>query len=238
MNVKSAMKEVERREGALEKLTGEKDRLSQTIEALRNDRAAAVRDLAAGNEAKRKVIIDLEAKIVPLSLRLEGLQILFSEAEGEVTKAKGILKQAQEEEQAALAAFITERERQDREALVASAGEREKRICDLYNQLCLEVGQLQVDKWRVGGGGTEKTLEDLLATLGFKINEGIKRAGLRPLTVSGCLDGIQVWPLVHPDPEVAAGKPYDAWLNGGEIALCRREKDRAALAVEFQKMRE
>jgi len=234
MTVKDAMKELERRKEAVEKLIGERDKLSQTLDGLQKDRAMAVRDLAAGNEAKRKAINDLEAKISPLALRIEGLKTLIAEADANEIKAKEILEAVIKKEQAELTVFLNEREEEERAALIAGIDEREVRICDLYKQLCLEVGQLQIDKFRFGSGNQVKILEDMLFTLAARLEKDVIKSGLKPLLSTGSYGFLAILGLIEPYPEEAKGMLA---LNGAEVGQNRRKKARAAWTEEFYKTR-
>ena len=91
--VEKAKQEVERREKTLLKLIDDQREIQEKKDALQQDRSKAVRDLAAINdEAKagqiRKKIVDLEEKLSPLLLKMEGLQVLSKEATVEVEKAR------------------------------------------------------------------------------------------------------------------------------------------------------
>ena len=110
--IDAANKALSQAQAKLAKLTDEQNALNQSIEALQSTRSAAVRTLAGGDESQRRVILDLEGKLAPLLLRVEGLTGLISDAEAEVDAVSEDLKQATDESDKALNEYIQWREKE------------------------------------------------------------------------------------------------------------------------------
>ena len=236
--VENARQEVEHREKALSKLTDERKGLKEKIDILQKDRGQAVRDLAAlSDEGKagplRKKIIDLEGKMAPLSLRLEGLEKLIGEAEGEITKARAALIEAEEGQAEQLAESIRQYEQKRREAFVKSLPQRLQKICDLYLEACNQVGEILVEGSWIDDGGAHLSLEaqDFLRNLPAAIGEESRVRGYRRQNHAPWNDPIMVLPFSSPNIEgfVSAAGPLEA----GTVALYRSIKRVAELKAEL-----
>ncbi len=171
MRIKEAQKALEDRKAVLADLTGRSVSLGRDLEALRGERKAAVRDLAAGDETKREIMHDLDTKIESLALRLEGTEDSIAEAKTGVENATADLVKAADEEQAALNAFVAARQFAEQEALVAAIPERLNHICDLFMALSKALGQVQIDFHRFGKYQGENKLRDLLLGFNYRFNQ-------------------------------------------------------------------
>ena len=233
-DVKKAKQEVDLREKALSKLTDEQKGLKEKIDTLQKDRSQAVRDLAAGDETKstplRKKIIDLEGKMAPLSLRLEGLEKLIGEAEGEITKARAALTEAERIQAEEHAGAVRQDEMKRRETFVRSLPERFRKIVGLYLECCDALGEILIEgSWVENGGAVHLSLEaqDFLRNLPAAIGEETKARGYRRQTHAPWHDPIAVLPFTPPAAEgfvSGAGR-----LEAGVVALNRHKKRKAEL---------
>ena len=80
--------------------------------------------------------------MAPLSLRLEEIEKLIGEAEGEVTNAKAALAEAEKAQTEKLTESIRQDEQKRRETFVKSLPQRLQKICDLYLEACNQVGEI------------------------------------------------------------------------------------------------
>jgi hypothetical protein len=221
---------IQQLEAGLSKLTAEKSTLAQKIEALRAERALSVRGLAGGDEKQRKVISEIEAKIAPLALHLEGLDgHLIKDAQAALITAQDELEVIKAEEKAELAAFIAKSDRKEYDRLIKSIPEREAKIISLHHQLCHAIAELQIDLHRDQTGNMFKHFEDSLMSLPGKIPVSVKEKGLRPLFGRGFHLEIVVWPLIETDPEIPGAGP----VNPADVARLRLIRSHQALAAEF-----
>lgn len=237
MTKKQATDELNKRQAELDKLNAEKGTLTQQIGALQAQRSEAVKQLAGGDEKQRKIITDIEAKIADLSLRLEGTGDLIEDAQGTVAEANKKLKKALAEEAVRLSAFIAERDRLENDKLISSLPEREKKIVALFQQLCQELAELQIDMYHFGQNGAVvqiRELEDLVQTIPMKVKTSIEENNLRPLITGGYFSEIRLWPYVAPSSEISAAFPGKGLLYPEQIAGARREKRVQALTAEYQ----
>jgi hypothetical protein len=233
-DVEKTRKILEDREKPLLKLSDEQQAVREKIEALQKDRGQAVRDLAAlSDESKasplRKKIIDLEGKMAPLSLRLEGIEKLIGEAEGEVTNAKAALAEAERAEAEQLGQAMRQDEQKRRETFVKSLPQRLKRICDLYLQCCDEVGEILIEGSWVNDGGVHLSLqaEDFLRELPASIGRETEARGFRRQTHAPWHDPIAVLPFTPPSAEGFVSG--NGRLEAGTVALNRYKKRKAEL---------
>ncbi len=227
MNVKEASEQVKHCEEKFAKMVEEKDSLSQEIKDLKEQRRKAVLALAGGNEAKRKEILSLEGKLGPLELKAEGLDGLIQEQSEAVKKARKELDEATKAEQAALQRFVSERENQEIQRLIAGAGQREEELFKKWTDFAVAWAQLQLDVFR-----TEaipgNALEELLRGLPIKLLEK-SRTGFRPLAATGSFTGLIARPFVPSD----VIQPGDNPINGGEVARLIKERRVAELTKTF-----
>jgi hypothetical protein len=222
--------DLQKKQAVLDKLNTEKAALAEKIEALKVERSACVRALAAGDDAKRKMINALEEKIAPLQLRLEGLEDLIKETEAEVKAADDLLQQAKEDADKALGQFLQQRENEEREALVADVTARATRIFELQKAMALELGELEIEAWR--WGGHENPLWDILRSIHHRIAEGNNAAGFKAMLFTRIIAPIEVYPLADP----ALGLPgSDVYLSPAEISKVRRKMRHDKFLTEFEK---
>ncbi len=238
-SVEKDRKTLQDREKTLLKLSDDQKELKGKIDTLQGDRSAAVRDLAAiADESRasplRKRISDIEGKLSPLLLRMEGLEKLIEEAGGELEKARIALKEAEEETKTRLQAFIKGKENEQWNNFVNSLPERRKEFFRLYLLLCSLVSEAQIDgTFFDSDGNTHRSpeLEGFLVNLA-SLNEGNwKAAGFRRFPWTGGVDRVHVIPLFAQEEGVNQRGSIDAV----DVAQIRRKKRIADLEAEFQK---
>jgi len=238
MSLQRAVAQLRARELGLTDWVVERDAVSQEFERLQNERNAAIRALARGDGTQRKTIISLEQQMKPLSDRLEGLTGLVSEAEEAVAQARGILLEAQAQEQAEMEAYVQAREGEAVEAICAGAPERKQRIYDLYIELCQEIAQLNLAASRVSGHeAANQAVEQALRTLPMQIASMVREAGWRSFYATGFLAGdLMVWPMVKIPPELAHEFP-GGLVNVKDLSAALKAQDRERLSQEFKKIK-
>ena len=175
------------KQAALKKLTDEKITLTGTVESLKERRSNSVISLAGGNEKERKIVLKLEEELAPLLLRLEGLTGLTKRAQGEVDAAQQVLNEITSREEKEIKIYIANKEHEDVEAIRASLPERRKKIVDQYLDICLALGELQIDSFKKLGKTQPLLMEiiDLKDGINLAISEAIKERGLRPIVGAG-----------------------------------------------------
>ena len=228
---KKAKKELEKRQTVLERLTTEKNVLFKNIESLESERSTTVKLLAGGDEKQRKIINDLEEKLCPLKLRLEGLTGLISEAQWAVDEAQALFTQEQSQEAEELKSFIAKREREEHARLLAGLPERKQKLLDLYTEFCQMLGDFQVDSISLLDGRQDqvKEIADFQMGLTYRLAEAVKQKNLRPLMRAGYAGTISFWSLIQPGPEF----PGTGLLNAGEVANIQRQKQLERFRTEF-----
>jgi outer membrane murein-binding lipoprotein Lpp len=234
--LKQATKEFNQCKKKLDELNAEKSTLTERIEALQAERSAAVRALAGGDQTKRKLVADIEAKIAPLSLDLEALGHLVVEAEAKVAVATENLEEARTEYEKELARFIADREREELAKLRASLPERKQRLLDLYASFLEELGRFQVDsfQWVNGQQMPVQEIADITGRIQGTLHETLKAKGLRPLMMAGYTGSVAVWSHIRLDPDIAAARPGSGPVNALEIAKAMRGKRIAEFTKEFE----
>jgi len=129
MDLKEAQARLEAAEKALANLQEQKDRATVELQVLQNERSAAVRRLAAGGGSpERKKIWELQGKIEPLALRLDGVGAL-------IEKAQAALKAESAEYDQALAA-VKEKQVEVCKQICAELLVFAENIFPLYAELC------------------------------------------------------------------------------------------------------
>jgi hypothetical protein len=237
--VEKIRKTLEDRERALSKLTDEQKAVREKIDALQKDRGQAVRDLAAlSDESKagplRKKVADLDGKMAPLNLRLEGIGKLIEEAEGEVTTARAALKDAERVQAEQLAESIRKDEEKRRTAFVKSLPGRLQRIIDSYLAACNDVGEILIEGSWVDDGGVHLSLEaeDFLRKLPAAIGEETRVRDYRRQNHAPWSDAIVVVPFT---PSSAEGfVSGHGRLEAGTVALNRHRKRITELKGELE----
>jgi chromosome segregation ATPase len=234
MSVQNAKKGLRAAQTALDKLNGEKAKVLQSLEALQKDRSVAARDLAAGDESKEETILNLEAEIGPLSVRLEGLDTLIQEAEEKVEAAAAVFEEAKAEYDQALAEFVAAREAEDIENLRASLPKRKQRLLDLYASFLEALGEFQVDSFRFGNGQHQVAITDFTARLQGSLHETMKAKRLRPLMMPGYGGTVPVWSHVKLDDELSTQWPGIGPVNALNISNARMARRIAGYREEFE----
>jgi seryl-tRNA synthetase len=217
-SVEQARRVLENREKAFLKLTDEQKGLREKIETLQKDRSQAVRDLAKQDEGKngplKKKISDLEIKIAPLALRMEGLESLVKEAEEEAGKARQALNQAQIVWNAKLKTFLESKENGRLDTHLAFLSDNfVKAITDSYLKTCGLAFEAIVDSIRIYPDGEARMSPEahkILFALADLIGREVERRGYRRAHKQwpgGAV--IEIIPLVAPGTE---GVPAGAGL--------------------------
>jgi hypothetical protein len=151
VNSQEARKVLETQEKTLCAIQAEHGALTVELEALQSQRSAMVRKLAAGGGSpERKSIIALEQRVIPVALRTEGLEQLLIEAEAAVAKSQENLAAVVAEEQARALAAAAAAEAAECERIRAELPQHERRIFELYRDLCLAVGDYMIAEARIG----------------------------------------------------------------------------------------
>ena len=175
------------KQAALEKLKEEKVTLTGSVEALKAKRSDAVISLAAGDEKQRKIVNKINEELEAPMLRLEGMEGLVRLAQGEVDAAQQVLNEITSREEKEIKIYIANKEHEDVEAIRASLPERRKKIVDQYLDICLALGELQIDSFKKLGKTQPLLMEiiDLKDGINLAISEAIKERGLRPIVGAG-----------------------------------------------------
>jgi len=235
MSIQKSEKELQAKQGALDKLINEKTKLSEGLDALNKQRSAATRDLAAGDDGQQEVIFNLEGQIAPFLLRLEGIETLIAEAEAKVQTAKTALEAAKADYARDLAAFIKEREEQELEKILASAPARKQHLFNIYADICQELGQLQIDGFYPCDGRQLPEILDIVAkNVGENLRDTLKARRLRPLMVRGSNIELPIWSHFPLDPEIAEAFPGTGPVNGLAVAKAVRAKQIEGYEKEFE----
>lgn len=239
-SAQEAQNQLEARARALAALQAEQNSVSQDLQAIHNERAVAVRKLAAGgNNGERKTIIALEEKAKPLLLRLEGLDGLTVEAREEVNQATARLEDARAREAAAVAAAYEAQEFAEGQAIIAGLTGRVERIAEFYGGLCQEVGGFLLDRIRIEdlarrvGGADPGGIEAASMNMMVAVPELLKGEGLRQFAAPGYFGSLPTWGMVKVDPAYLVENPgpvidhlkYYAW---------KQARNRAKFVQEFQ----
>lgn len=235
-----AQTQIEARQGDLAALVEQKDAALLDLQAIEEERAAAVRALARGDGRQRKVILDLEGKIKPLKLTVEGLDGLVAEAQGKVSEAQAALKEAQAKEEAEMQIFLEERGRQECEGICAAVAGRKKRIFNLWLELNQEVAALFLDKLRVEDLAQKgltcqrhKEAVNLPDTLALQLGQMAREAGYVPFGGPGYVGQIMGWAMVKPPPEFA----HHGVLDFFEYRKWRAQQIESGYIAEFKEER-
>lgn len=144
MSMEKAKKELEKREAKLGKLTDEKTKLCQTIESLKAERSAAIRQLAAGDSSQRKRIIKFESEIKEKNDLLEGQEIHIKEAEVLLYEAKAALKAAEAERERECQNYISEGIGRDSNNLYKEFSELSKEIAEALIPIEIKMGDMSI----------------------------------------------------------------------------------------------
>jgi hypothetical protein len=196
MDVKDAAKVLEKAQANLNRLTSDLKALSAEIEPLKEQRAEVVRNFALGDRKQERIALELDRKVTSLRLQGEGLDLLIVEARGELAKAEGELRAAQETERGAEAGFIAEKEQKFLEILRQSVAEREKTLYGLFEALCLGLGDAEIAAWTLDGKGPNP-IDEMLRRLAFRFHHRINAELSQteythlqePLYMRPCLNG-------------------------------------------------
>jgi hypothetical protein len=172
----------------------------------------------------RKKVVDLEGKMAPLNLRLEGIGKLIEDAEGEVTTARAALREAEKAQVEQLAESIRRNEMKRRETFVKSLPGRLQRIIDSYLAACNDVGEILIEGSWVDDGGVHLSLEaeDFLRNLPGAIGRETEARGYRRQNHAPWSDAIVVFPFTPSNAEgfvSGIGR-----LEAGTVALNRHRK--------------
>jgi hypothetical protein len=235
--VEKAGKDFQKKEDSLTRLREDKDKLSQAIDALRGERAAAVRSLAAGDESKRKTIMSLEGKLSPLLQKMEGLEILVRESEAEEEKAREALRVAEAEVKARLSEYLRDRTTEYFEKQAAGLPGKVDEIVKDYAALCENLAELQVAGLIVTEGGEVRRspeLEKILAFLPDRLFEAVRRGNLKRSLLRGHAGSLEVFPLFSPNGEGVPDGPPGMVVDPGPVALVRHQRRLAEWSLEFQ----
>jgi hypothetical protein len=234
-SIKKTTSELQAKQGALDKLNNEKNKLTQSLNELQKKRSVATRDLAAGDESQQEIIFNLEGQIAPILLRLEGIETLISEANEKVQTATKFLEEAKADYARGLAAFIAEREAQELEKLKAGLPARKQRLFDLYAQFCEELGRFQVDQFYSADGQQIREVLDITAGhVGENLRAALQARRLRPLMERGAIIDISAWSHYPMDPENAGIFPGIGPVHATAIAKVVRSKRIAGFEKEFE----
>jgi hypothetical protein len=190
---------LEEKRATLETLTKGRSFSAEKLGELKAKRSAAVRRLAMGDEAERKVIKEYEAEIETAALKVEGFDGLIAEAEEAVRQAISDVDKANNEQQAALADFIRAHLDAERDAAEQDLPDRIKRIGLAYVNLALELGALQVDVFRWPGGSN--VFAKAIQSFHFAIEDVIKASPIQRFTPSSL--GLEVHAFLPRDEEHA-----------------------------------
>src|SRR5208282_3935901 len=194
MSIQKAEKELQAKQGVLDKFNNEKSKLTRSLDELQKKRSIATRDLAAGDESQQEIIFTLEGQIAPILLRLEGIETLIEEATEKVNAAAALLEESKANYTRELARFIEEREAQELEKLRAGLPERKQRLFDLYATFCEELGRFQVDSFYSADGRQISDILDITGKfLGENLHATLRSKNLRPLMVRGSHIDISIW---------------------------------------------
>jgi len=208
----------------------------QEYQELLEQRAKAIRALASGNGAQRKTLLSLEEELKPLTLHLEGLAALISDAQVEVDQAKATLEEVEAQEAYDFLAWARAKETAACEAICLAAPARKEEIFNLFIEICKELGQLRLDQVRVDlalaqgiGGPNSGAIKAVLETLPGQLGAMMKESGLRSFLSGGFFGTISVWPMLEVDPDLAHAFPgagavdvmHYARLLAGEINAAR-----------------
>jgi len=236
MSIQKAEKELQAKQGALDKLNNEKNKLNESLDVLNKKRSIATRDLAAGDESQQEIIFTLEGQIAPILLRLEGIETLISEANEKVQAATKLLEVAKANYEKKLFKFIEEREKEELEKLRAGLPARKQRLFDLYASLCRELGQFQVDSFSYSTGGQQmqEILDVTARYLGENLRDALKAKSLRPLMVRGSHIDISIWSHFPIEPEIAGTFPGTGPINALDVAKVMRSKRISVYEKEFE----
>ena len=206
MNAKSAEKELATRQAELTALEAERAALAIELGALNNERNAAVRALArGGGSPERQAIMGLEKQMTPMSVKIEGLEMLLTEAAEAVAQAKAALEEVQSREAAATANAFEAQERAEGQALVAGIPGLLERISEAYAAVCLLVGEFAVaqvqveDLSRRVGGVDRGPLEALRLDFIPEVTARLEAKGLRQFLGQGYYGVLPIWAMVQED---------------------------------------
>jgi hypothetical protein len=242
MNSQEAQTAVEARQGELTALLEQKESANQEYQGLLEARAKAIRALAAGNGQQRRILLDLEGELKPLTLRLEGLTALISDSGAQVDQAKAALKEAEAQEAYDFQAWARDKELKEVEGICQAAPGRKKVIFDLFVRLCQELAQLQLDKVRVDlarqngiAGSNPDGVKAILETLPAQLEAMIRESGLRPFFGSGYFGSIIAWPLIEVDSDFVGNFPGPGGMNPSDYARVLQGRTNAARLAEFGK---
>ena len=222
--------EIDRLSEEESKRVAELTALQGNVDELQADRSAAVRHLAAGDESQRRVISEIETKLSPLTLRLEGLTILLFEVKEALKNAHEELETEQDAENARLSAFISVRFAEEQARVKVSLPDRVQRICKLHGDIGIEIGALMIDLASFPDLQTD--LEGVLLSLPTVVYESVRDRGLKPVQMPGPSDQIKNWPLV--DGEMSAHFPGVDFLDANEVSRVRHNSWLEVQKTEFK----
>jgi hypothetical protein len=233
MNVRECVEVVRKCEGELAKLVEEQVSLAEKKNGLSEERSKAIRDLARGNDGKRKEILRLEGEIGPLSLRLEGLQGLILEAEEAVTTARGELKVVQKSESEARELFCKQKEAEQLECVKSSMPALLQEFFDRYVELGLKASEIDVAyaSFHKIPAEAKAEIEQAVERLPFTLQSALETRGVRPM-MSRIAPRIGLMALVPLDQLPPDLRGYDA-LYPEKVANLRREERRGQWASKF-----
>jgi len=244
MNSRKIQQEIEAHQGELAALVKQKETVGQEYQELLEQRATAVRALAAGNGQQRRILLDLEGELKPLALRLEGLEALIGDAQGRVDQTKAALQEAEAQEAYDFQAWARDKELKECEEICQAAPERKKVVFDLFVRLCQELAQLQLDRIRVDfarqngiAGSNPDAVKAVLEVLPHLIGEMVKQSGLHPFFGAGYFGNITCWPLVEVDPDFAHNFPGPGAINPVDYVRALQGRTNAARLAEFKEKR-
>lgn len=233
MKRKQAEKVLSTLTAALEKLKEEKVTLTGSVEALKAKRSDAVIALAAGDEKQRKIVNKINEELEAPMLRLEGMEGLVMRAQGEVDAAQQVLNEITSREEKEIKIYIANKEHEDVEAIRASLPERKKHIVDGYLDLCISLGELQIDSFKKLGKTQPLLMEiiDLRDGLNLAISTAIKERGLRPIAGAGT-SMVSPWGMIPIKDSFQGGAGL---CEAKTIVDSRLEKKQLELREEYLK---
>jgi len=192
--------DAEKKLGALRQhlagLVSQQEELSETLNMLEEQRARAVRDLAAGDPWER-TIEALDAQMRPFRLKLEGTEGLTSECQEKVRAAEEALNEACARERQEAEAEARRREVAALQAILADLPAREDRIFHLYADLCTALAEVRIAEVRARGLLDPRPFFDFMLALPVRIKDRLERENWRRLTDLGFMQYTwEIWPTL------------------------------------------
>jgi hypothetical protein len=173
--VKDAERKVSERQGALDKLISEQQKLTQALEPLEKSKQELVSRGGDDIRAQKKYREVFE-KISDLNFEKEKLEASVLRAREELDGASEVLRAARAEQMARLEAFLQDRERTRIEDLEKSlSGELEK-FTSAYFQVCLIGGDLLLRASRFTEGEGTTVVSEAVAKFFEDLPHGVEQA--------------------------------------------------------------